>query len=210
MAIVNPNKPAGLAAVKHILGNSMVGQGNMYTVLAADTNPYFIGDLVDLTGIGDSRGIPGITLATAGNPAVGVIAAIGVNPDGGPYVNINNLALVNRPTGAQPVNYYALVMDDPYLIFEIQEGGAGTNLTTAFVGKNANILYAAPAAGVAVSGTTFNNATTATTATLNLKLLGLVRRADNAFTTSPTTGGGAQKWWCTINNHRYKAGVAGI
>lgn len=208
--MANPNKPAGLAAVKNLIGRSMQDQGNMYVVLAADTNPYFPGDLVDLTGVGDGRGIQGITLATAGNPAVGVIAAIGINPDGGPYINPNNLALTSRPTGAQPINYYALVIDDPYTVFEIQEGGAGTNLTQTAISKNANILYAAPAAGVAVSGTTFNNATTATTATLNLKLLGLARRVDNAFTTVPATGGGFQKWWCTINNHRYKAGVAGI
>lgn len=210
MAIVNPNKPAGLAAVKSLIGNSMWSQGNIYTVLAADTNPYFPGDLVDLTGVGDVRGIPGITLATAGNPAVGVIASIGINPDGGPYINPNDLSKTSRPTGAQPINYYALVMDDPYLVFEIQEGGAVTNLTQTSVGKNANILYALPATGVAVSGTTLAGASVATTATLNLKILGLVRRADNAFTTSPPTGGGAQKWWVTINNHRYKAGVAGI
>lgn len=210
MAIVNPNKPAGLAAVKSLIGNSYVSQGNMYVVLASDTNPYFPGDLVDLTGVGDSRGIQGITLATAGNPAVGVIASIGINPDGGPYINPNNLALTSRPTGAQPINYYALVIDDPYTVFEIQEGGAVTNLTAAAVSKNANILYAAPAAGVAVSGTTLAAATVATTATLNLKMLGLVRRVDNGFTTSPPTGGGNQKWWVTINNHRYKAGVAGI
>lgn len=210
MAIINPNKPAGLAAVKHQIGHAMTGQINMYTVLAADTNPYFPGDLVALTGSGDTRGIPGITLATAGNTAVGVVASIGINPDGGPYINPNNLALTSRPTGAQPINYYLGILDDPYLIFEIQEGGAGTNLTQANIGQNANILYAAPAAGVAVSGTTLNNVGTANTATLNLKILGLVRRADNAFTTSPATGGGAQKWWVTINNHSYKAGVAGI
>ena len=90
MAIVNPNKPAGLAAVKHQIGHAMTGQINMYTVLAADTNPYFPGDLVALTGSGDTRGIPGITLATAGNTAVGVVASIGINPDGGPYINPNN------------------------------------------------------------------------------------------------------------------------
>ncbi len=133
MAIVNPNKPAGLAAVKSLVGPN-VSQGNMYTVLAADTNPYYPGDLVKLSGSGDVRGIPGITLSAAGNQSVGVIAAIGINPDGGPYINPNNLALTNRPTGAQPVNYYALVIDDPYTVFEIQEGGTGTNLTQAAIG----------------------------------------------------------------------------
>lgn len=211
MAFVNPNKPSGLSPVATLSGSPWTGKGRMYYIAAADTNPYYPGDLMTLTASGDPKlGLPGVTLATAGNPAVGVLVAVGLNPDGGPYINPNNLSLTNRPTGAQATPYYALIIDDPNVIFEIQEGGAATNLTNTATSKNANILYAAPAAGVVVSGTTLNGTGVATTSTLNLKLLGLARRADNNFVTVPATGGGAQKWWVLINNHYYRSGVTSI
>jgi hypothetical protein len=216
MAFVNPSKPAGLSPLRYLNSAKYDGKGQMYSIAAADTNPYFPGDLVTPTATGDSNGIPGITIATAGNPAVGVIVAVGTLlatgylVPGGPYINANNLSLVNRPSGAQSSVYYALVADDPNIIYEIQEGGAGTNLTTAACNNNANIVYAAPATGVNVSGTQLNNATVATTITLNLKILRLVQRIDNHFVTSPATGGGAQKWEVIINNHVYRGGTLGI
>jgi hypothetical protein len=211
MAFVNPNKPSGLSPVGYLNGANYDGKGRMYTILAADTNPYYPGDLVVPTGSGDAtRGIPGVTLATAGNPSVGVIVAVGTIPDGGPYANPANLNIVNRPSGAQTVNYYAFVSDDPNIIYEIQEGGSGTNLTASALQNNANILYAAPATGVNVSGTTLNNASVTTTSTLNLKIISFARRVDNQFLTSPATGGAAQKWWVIINNHVYRGGTTGI
>jgi hypothetical protein len=33
---------------------------------------------------------------------------------------------------------------------------------------------------------------------------------DNAFVTSPATGGGAQKWWVLINNHYYRTGIIAL
>lgn len=210
MAFVNPNKPAGLSPVGYLNGANYDGKGRMYTILAADTNPYFVGDLVVPTGSGDTRGLPGVTLASAGGAAVGVIVGIGTNPDGGPYANPLNLNVVSRPSGSQSVNYYALVSDDPNIIYEVQEGGSGTNLTQTSLQSNANILYAAPATGVNVSGTTMNNVGVATTATLNLKIISFARRIDNQFVTSPATGGGSQKWWVIINNHVYRGGTTGI
>jgi hypothetical protein len=212
MAVVNPNKPAGLSPVKTLSGSDWSGKGNMYYIAPSDTNAYYPGDPVTLSGNGDPvRGIPGITIGVVTAPLVGAINAIGILPDGGPYVNPNNLALTNRPSGAQPIAYYAFVLDDPNIIWEIQEGGGGTNLTSAAIGFNANLLAAAPAAGVAVSGYTLSNATPpGTNIAFNFKIISLARRADNGFVTSPATGGGAQKWWVMINNHNYRAGTTGI
>ena len=215
MAFVNPNKPAGLSPVMLLSGADWNSAIHMYAIAAADTNPYYPGDLVDLQNSADSSGLRNITLATAGNSAVGVLVAVGVGNlgpagAGGPFINANNLALINRPTGAQSQVYYAAVVDDPNVIFEIQEGGAGTNLAAGTAHGNANILYSAPAAGVSVSGTTLNNATVAVTSTLNLKIWSLAQRIDNHFVTSPAAGGGNQKWWVLINNHRFRAGTTDI
>jgi hypothetical protein len=210
MAFTNPNKPAGLSPIKYINGANYDGKGQLYSILAANASPFYVGDLVDLAIGGDALGIPAIALATAGSAFhIGVIVAVGTNAMGGPYLNVGNLgATIYRPSGAQTQNYYALVSDDPNIVYEIQEGGTGTNLTTAVCNLNANILYSAPASGVFVSGTTLtNNAAPTTTNTLDLKILRLSQRIDNHFVTNPTTGGGGQKWEVIINNHQFRVGT---
>lgn len=216
MPFVNPNKPSGLSPIRYLNGANYDGKAGVYSILAANTNPFFVGDLVvPITGGGGVSGIPAVTLATAGNPAIGVVIAVGPNvgslfTEGGPFINVNNLNVVNRPSGAQPVNYFCAVSDDPNIIYEIQEGNTGTNLTSAALMRNANILYSAPATGVNVSGTVLDNTTVAVTATLNLKLMKFVRRIDNNFLTTPATGGAAQKWEVMINNHFLRAGIASL
>lgn len=203
--MANVNRPTGLSPVKHLSGADWDGKANMYYIAAADTNPFYPGDLVDLNNTADAtRGIQGITLATAGNPAVGVLLSVGVIPEGGPYINPSDLTATARPTGAQAVPYYALVVDDPYVIFEAQEDGDAGVIAAASSSKNANIIYAAPATGVRFSGTMIDSSSVATTVTLNLKLLGLVRRYDLG---ALNTYGLYAKWLCLINNHRYRAGV---
>jgi hypothetical protein len=213
VAFTNVIKPFGLSPVNNLIAGMYNGQVNLYCIAPADTNPYYPGDLVKISAGGDTYGTPLVTLATAGATAVGAITAVGLaaaGPGGigGPVINPNNLSLTSRPSGAQTPYYYCLVADDPTTIFEIEEGGAGTNLTQTIIGEYANILYAAPATGVYVSGTTLNNGSvSATPGVLNLKILRLAPRVDNHFTTTPATGGGGQKWWVRINNHSYN-GVA--
>jgi hypothetical protein len=98
-------------------------------------------------------------------------------------------------------DYYVLVADDPNIVFEIQEIGTGTALAAAAVGLNANFVAASPSAYV--SGFTLGNDAEAATATLDLKLLGLVQRPGNEF-------GAYAKWKVQINNHQFRAGVAGL
>lgn len=199
----NANKPSGLSPVEYLNGSPWNGQGNPYVILAAVTNALFVGDPVALVaGGGDATGLAAVDLCAAGATAVGVIMAIGTIPNG-PYINPNDLTKVSRPSGAQAVNYYALVCDDPNVVFEIQEVGTGTPLAAADINLNANWVNASPAAGVAVSATMLDNTTEAVTSTLNTKILGLVRRADNAF-------GAFAKWRVLINNHAYRTGIAGI
>lgn len=212
MAFVNPNRPSGLSPLRYLNSAKYDGKVNTYAIAAAVTTPFYPGDLVSLATGGSPLGIPNIALTAAGsNPAIGVIVAVGLQAYG-PYINVNNLAITNRPTGAQTQVYYAAVSDDPNIIYGIQEGGTGTNLTPATaLSKNANIVYTLPATGVVVSGTALDNGTVATTATLNLKILKLIQEIDNNFVTSPTTGGGAQKWEVLINNHTYRGtGTVGI
>jgi hypothetical protein len=231
----NPNKPAGLAPVASMLANmdGFNGQGNIYAIAPADTAGYWPGDLVTIGttagntfGVGfDPNGIPIITkyVEASTHPVVGVIQAIGIDPTGSQFINPNVLggAAANypfagpggatyRPAAAQSVYIYAFVLDDPNIVFEIQEGGAGTNLAPATMTHfNADVVVANPGTiGVtAQSGTMLDNATLATTATLPLRIYRFVSRSDNGFTTVPATGGGFQKWLVTLNNHIFRTGI---
>ncbi|MGH7233968.1 MAG: hypothetical protein ACREF7_00785 [Candidatus Saccharimonadales bacterium] len=194
-------------------GAAYNGQVRLYAIPADDDNAYYRFDLVALAGSNDTAtGVANVTLSSAGGgPHVGVVIAAGTASGGtgggagGPLINPQNLDLTTVPT-SKTVPWYVAVADDPNLIFEIQEGGTGTNLTAATGVGNANILYAA---GTYFSGTTLNNGSVATTADLDLKIMQFVQRVDNHFVTSPATGGGSQKWNVMINNHAYKYYVVG-
>lgn len=224
MAFVNPNKPAGLSPVKYLNGANYDGKVNVYSILAANTNPFFIGDIVKLVSGGtataaDSHGVPAITLATTAATTIGVVVAVGANaatllgPDGGPYVNVANLGNTNfRPSGAQTVNYYAAVSDDPNIIYEVQEGGVATNLTPSVVGRYAPFLYAAPANPTInpLSATTLNGTGAGVTGPSDLFIHSFARRIDNNFVTTPATGGGAQKWWVLLGLHTLAVRAAAV
>lgn len=203
--MTNVSKIAGLVPVKHLLGLDWDGRGNVYSVATTEGNILSIGDPVKLSGSADTNGIPGIVQATAGAACVGAIIAIGLNPSG-PFIDANNLTLIQAPATKTSV-YYALVCDDPFVIFEIQEGGAGTALAATDVQQNIDFLAAAPGTGVRISQFTIDNANHDTTSTRNCRLLGLSqdprRAAGNAY-------GASAKWLVLINNHQYKTGTTGV
>lgn len=197
--MANANRPSGLSPVKHLITGDFNGQGNIYSIAAADTNAYAIGDPVASSGSADTNGVAGVTLAVAGNPVRGVILGLGTSEGG--IFNPNNLNSTIRPAGAQAQVWYAIVADDPNIIFEVQEVGTGTALTASAIGLNANLL--AGANNGFQSGWLLNNVGTAVTATLQVRILGLSRRIDNAY-------GFYAKWLVKINNHELSAGTAGV
>lgn len=208
--MANLNAPSGLSPVMYRNGNPWNGQTRIYAIAAADTNAYAIGDLVKITAAADANGIAVATLATAGSSVRGVIVGIsaavpmGGVLQGGPVINPNNLATVTRPAAAQSTIWYVTVVDDPDVIFEVQEVYSGTAGTATALSKNANFVYAAPATGSNLSGTTLDNTTFNTTATLNFKIISAAQRTDN----TPFTLG--QRWWVSINNHDFSGGTAGV
>ncbi len=198
--MANANKPMGLSPVQYLSGAPWNGQARTYYIASTDVNAFAIGDPVASSGSSDSNGVPGITLATAGdnNAIRGVVVGLGTKES--LMADPNNLNTTVAPaTKAQ--DYYALVVDDPSVIFEVQEIGTGTYLAAAQVGLNAN-LVAGTNNGYA-SGWMVDNSGEGSGSTLQVKLLGLVRRQDNAF-------GQYAKWLVKINNHELAAGTAGV
>ena len=129
-------------------------------------------------------------------------------------IDPNNLTLTSVPA-TKTQNYFALVVDDPNVIYEVQETGAGTtaatSLTYTATSKLASFVYGAPATGVAVSGTTLDNGVssghtpeTGTTVTNGffLRIMGLSQKIDPQ-TAQYNTYGLYAKWNVKLTNHVY-------
>ena len=205
--MANPNKPTGFSPVRYLNGANWTGQANLYSIAASYATALYIGDPVISSGTSDSNGVQGIAIGATTGALRGVIVGLGTSnsTSAGESVmaNVNNLNITYRPA-SDPNVWYAMVVDDPMVVFEIQEhyAAGNTTLTAAECGLN-QIGYSGTAGNGYVSGWQLANtsdATANTTATLQLRLLGLSRRSDNAF-------GAYAKWLVKINVHELGGGT---
>ena len=201
--MANVNRPGGLKPVSYLNGAPYSGQARLYSVPVNSTAMY-IGDPVTLSGSADVNGLAGIAIGVAGSAVMGVVVGFVVAPPGVSLVAVNIDLTVRSIQASATVVQYALVADDPNLIFEIQDG---QTVATALVdiGRNTNFLIAAGATTYSDSGTV-TAATLTDSTTANLKLMGFTQRVDN------TPAAAYAKLLVKINNHAYGAstGTAGI
>ena len=196
--MANVNRPGGLKPVSYLNGAPYTGQARLYSVPVNSTAMY-IGDPVTLSGSADTNGLAGISIGVAGSAVMGVVVGFIVAPPGVSLVATNiDLTIRSIPASATVVQY-ALVADDPNLIFEIQDGQTVATAVTD-IGQNTNFLIAAGATTYSDSGTVTAATLTAGT-TSNLKLMGFTQRIDN------TPGAAYAKLLVKINNHVYGAGT---
>jgi|ERR1035437_1698963 hypothetical protein len=206
--MANVNRPAGLSPVQYLNGSPFNGQGHTYYIPSTDTNAYAIGDPMMFAGSADARGVASVTVATAGttNMVLGSLLGMGGTVNGATFADPTNLNTTIIPA-TKTQGYYVMVADDPNIIFEVQEIGTGTVFTAAEVGLNCSLVASAGANNTGhngfVSGWLLDNSTEATTAALQMRILGLAQRSDNVF-------GQYAKYLCLINNHAFKAGQAGL
>lgn len=197
--MANSNRPMGLAPVAYLNGSPWNGQARCYSIAAAYDTALYIGDPVKSSGTADANGLAGIVLGSTTGALRGVIVGLSDQPYGEAIVGNPNITY--RPAAATAKDWYAMVADDPNIVFEVQEIGTGTPLTAAAVGLNAD-LESGTGNGY-VSGWMLGNDNENTTSTLQVKLLGLVQRFGNAF-------GQYAKWLVKINNHEFSAGTDGV
>lgn len=200
--MANVDSAFGLRPVRYLSGAPWNGQCRRYLLPSSDTNNRFIGDPLTLGGDAGAaalvvdgipaQGLPTCAIGVAGAAWVGVIVGFEVNP-----------ANLGIRYGAASRNRIALVVDDPSVIFEIQEVSGGTALTSAAVGLNANGVAGAGSTATGISAWELDNSTEADTVTLNLKILGLSQREDVEY-------GEHAKWEVLINNHLFRAGITGL
>ena len=193
------NAPSGFNPVQKLDGSAWTGATNPYQITSTYATAIFKGDPVTILADGT------LGVGTAGNACVGVFWGVKWTDSTG-RVRFENYWPGN-PGVLTGSTVEALVIDDPNVVFSVQEtdgsGAAGTPLALADRGLNINFLYTAGSTSTGQSAVSINNATEATTSTLNCKILQLDPLPGNAV-------GAFANWYVTINNHLYRGGVTGV
>ena len=209
--MANISRKGGLNPIEYLDGNAWEGKCRMFCILAADTNAFSIGDPVTMTGTADANGVPVVTLATAGssNVILGPIVGYAGKVYGGVQAIPGALETTVIASGAKATNLSALVTTDPNVVYEIEEGGSGANLTASMasaagtcpVGLNYNLLSGTN--NGYSSGWTLDNTSGSTSNTRQVQIIGMVQRVD-------AVTGQFAKWLVRINQHQWNGASTGV
>ena len=190
----NADTPRGLRPVSKLSGAPYSGSVRVFSTASGDATAIYIGDPVKLSGTSSTVNgsvYTDVDQAATGDVMVGVV--VGVIPE-------TRDSTVYR---AASTTRLLEVCVDPDMLFEIQEVSGGTALTAAAIGLNADFVVGSGSTVTGYSGVELNNATEATTNTLDVQIVGLVDRSDNE-------AGEHAKWLVRINRHQFANQVAGI
>ena len=143
--MANSNRASGFTPRQYLNGAPWNGQARLYSIAASYGTALYIGDPVISSGTADAKGLPGVILGAATGALRGVIVGLGKTPGG--LFNPSNLDITYRPA-SDPAVWYAAVVDDPNVLFEIQEESNGTALAATEIGLNQIPVIAAGGAGM--------------------------------------------------------------
>ncbi len=207
--MANIDAPKGFVPVRHTDGAPYNGMTRVYLIPSTDATAVFVGDLVKLAGGAgaagtvvagqDCEGIPTVTLATAGTTGQDLVGAVV-----GFLVDPTNLTQKYRLAST---NRIALVCADTDVIYEAQEDAVTSNIGAADIGKNVAYSTTAGNTVTGVSKMALVSNSKALTATLPLKIIGLVKRPDVAMGLSATD---KAKYEVMLNTGVYMQNVAGV
>jgi len=200
-------QPRGFVPARYLNGAAWSGGANMYHIPAADANQYNPGDVVLSAASGaDANGIANVTKNTTGTGVVRgvIIGCLLANPNQPSIVGTNLDLTVQNIPATKTRDYYVLVVDDPKVVFQIQDDGITTaNLVAASVGLNSSFTVTNPTAPAQNSATVLLSSSFAVTAALTVKLLGLSQLPNNAFGANAT-------WDVIFNQHEFQGNTAGV
>ena len=188
--MANVSRINGFTPVRHLFGSPYMGQVTMYGVDATDATILAVGDMVKLDGNATTEGRRCVTRATVSAAVLGPVVGFVIDP-----TNLNT-----PQTRAALTARYVFVADDPNLVFECQ---ANATCTASIVGLNCDLTIAAASTITGASAMQADISTTNTTATIVLKIIEVVQRADNAIGTS-------NRLLVMINNHQLKASTGSV
>jgi hypothetical protein len=129
--MANVNSPDGFQAYCYKDGKGYTGQARTY-YKAVTSAPIFVGDPVIRITSTDPNGYPAIDRATTGAAVTGHVVGIKLKPDD----------LTFRKYLSAGETGYMMVCDDPNVLLLVQEGGSGTQLALAQIGKHIDAVAA--------------------------------------------------------------------
>lgn len=169
--MANSNRPMGFTPVRHLNGNPWNGQFNMY--YEPGSIALYIGDAVRSAGSSDTLGKYATLIRGDTTTAVrGVVIGFSDTP----YLaaDVTDLSRVYKPA---TIAKYVAVVDDPDVIFEVQEDSDGENIAADDVGLTFKLTTDAGSATTGLSGMELDSSDKGSTRPC--RLLGLVDRPDN-------------------------------
>jgi hypothetical protein len=185
--MANVDNPSGFTPVRHLSGAPYNGATNRYAILAANGTATFVNDLVVVGGSGTADGVPSVIQAAATNTnIVGSVVGFEILP--------TDLTVMYRLASTLR---YALVCDDPYVIYEAQEDSDSAALTVDEIGENCDIVVGSGNTTSGISAMEIDSSDHKT-ATAQIRVVRLVPREDNAI-------GNQARWEVLINEHAYKS-----
>lgn len=189
--MANANTSFGLMPVRDTSGRLWTGAANLYFVASSLATGVFIGDPMIPTGTSDANGVPGVTLATAGSGNYTIGPMVSIANGGEPIVPITRDLPIYRPAST---GQYIMIADDPNLMFKIQEDSVSGNVSVNDSMANANLVAGTGSTATGYSGWQLQSSSVGTGNTIQLRILQLLREADNA-------AGASAKWMVKINLH---------
>lgn len=191
--MANVNRPGGLKPVRHLNGMPWNGKARMYSIAAGYAVNMFVGDAVISGGSANASGkYPTVQCAIAGGNIRGVAIAFSDQP----FIAVNQDNL-NQAYHAASTAGYCLVVDDPNVIFEIQEDNVANDIDADMVGLNTDLVATAGSTTTGQSAMELDSSGTGTAAA-QLRILGLSNKEDNDLGTHA-------KWDVLINEHELKS-----
>lgn len=194
------NKPNGFKVVGHVQGH-WTSPVETFKVVGAPAITYAQGDVV-MAAVGvDANGIRNVTKWNGTSAPLGIVVGIApVEANKSLQAPVLDLARQFLPAATDG---YVLVNIDPFVMFEAQFDGVGTgvplvkltnNFTATVTANQTTLSTSAP-----YSNMVLNSASAAVTATLPVKVIGVVHRDDNDI--GPTDPGKFLRVLCKWNTH---------
>jgi len=146
--MANTDRICGFRPVRHLNGNPWNGKARMYYIPSTDSTATFVGDTVKSHGSADASGKHATVIqAAAGDNVRGVVIMFCDQP----YMafDTTNLYRAYRPADTA---MYCLVVDDPDVIFEVQEDNADNNIDADMIGLSANFVVGSGNTSSGLSG----------------------------------------------------------
>lgn len=197
--MANTSSPGGFRPVRYLGGSPYNGAVNHYYTPAGNGTAIYLGDPVAINGSAQTvngETLPDVIIGTAGSPQLLAGVMVAVLPDVATSTVYRVASTLRKVAVAR----------DPSLLFEIEEGtgtsgATGTALAANDIGLNANYVVVGGSTVTGWTGTVLDNASEATTTTLDCRIVGFVNRADNEI-------GVRAKWLVKFNVNHYSQLVA--